>query len=112
MRRMGTRPARAQLKGGFPKPRRVLGHRQGLLVPQPLFVAVLAPFGQILLANGLAAKFSRQHGLHFRKGIEPGDQRPRFLTILQPAVDLFLDGPGEASDFTFGSFIHNFYGRI
>ena len=45
-------------------------------------------------------------------GHKPEDRRPRFLAVLQPAVDLFLDGPWQAADFTFGSFIHNFYGRI
>ena len=71
---------------------------------------------RILLANGLASKFRRQHGRHFRQGIEPGDQCPRSLALLQPAVDLFLDGCGEASDFSFGCFIHIFFmvgkGRI
>jgi hypothetical protein len=67
---------------------------------------------RILLANGLASKFRRQHGRHFRQGIESGDERPHLLAMLQPAVDLFLDGLGEASDFTFGSCVHNFYGLI
>ena len=56
--------------------------------------------------------FRRQHGLDFREGIKPDDQRPRSLAVLQPAVDLFLDGSGEASDFAFGCFVHNFYGLI
>jgi len=55
-----------------------------------------------------ASKFHRQHGLDFRQGIEPGDQRPPFLIALQSAVDRFLDGLGEASDFTFGCSIHIF----
>jgi len=41
-----------------------------------------------------------------------GDEPPRLLAVLQPAVDLFLDGLGEAADFTFGSCVHNFYGLI
>jgi hypothetical protein len=70
---------------------------------------MLAPLGQVLLADGLAGKFGREHGRHFREGIEPGDEGPRSLALLQPVVDLFLDGLGEASDFTFGCFIHIFW---
>jgi hypothetical protein len=44
----------------------------------------------------------------FRQGIEPGSQRPCFLAILEPAVDLFLEGLGEASDFAFGGVIHKY----
>jgi len=58
-------------------------------------------------------------GLDFRQGIEPGNQWPPFLGVIQPAVDLLLNGLGEASDFTFGGFIHIFlwpekggYGRM
>jgi len=67
---------------------------------------MLAPIGQVLLVNGLARKFGCQHGLRFRQGVEPGDERSRSLAIFQPAVDLFLDGLGQASDFAFGCFIH------
>ena len=70
---------------------------------------MLAPLGHVLLANGLAREFRRQHGRHFRSGIEPDDQTPPLLATLHPAVDLFLNGLGEASDFAFGSFIHNFF---
>jgi len=30
------------------------------------------------------------------------------LAVLQAAIDRFLDGHAQASDFTFGSCIHNF----
>jgi hypothetical protein len=46
--------------------------------------------------------------------IRADNHRPAFLATVQPAVHLLLDGLGEASDFTFWGFIHNFnfYGRI
>ena len=68
-----------------------------------------------MLTDGFAGTFRRQHGRdarYCRQGIEPGDERPRLLAVLQPAVDLFLDGLGEASDFTFGRCVQNFYGAI
>jgi len=32
--------------------------------------------------------------------------------IARPVVDFFLDGLGQAADFTFGNCTHNFYGAI
>jgi len=69
---------------------------------------MLTPRGQILLTKGLAGKFRRQQGLDVRQGIEPSDERPCLLAVLQAAIDRFLDGHAQASDFTFGSCIHNF----
>jgi len=69
---------------------------------------MFAPLGQVLLADGFAGEFRRQHGLHLRQGIESGGEGTRLLSIRQPTVDSFLDGLGEAPDFTFGG-LHSYF---
>jgi hypothetical protein len=87
-------------------------HVQHFLLLQPKFVTAVAPLRQVLLADGFAAEFRRDYGLHFGQGIEPGDQRARPLAILEPAVEFLLHRLGQASDFAIMGQVHKFNSRI
>jgi len=76
----------------------LLGGPAGLfaqeLVADPIKVAALAPFGEVLRADGQAGELVGDDFLDFRQLIEPGDERGSGFAVFEAGVELFADGFG------------------
>jgi len=86
----------------------VLGRTQegeGVLAGQPVSEAAVAPFGEILLGDGMAIELGIEDGLDARDGVEPIKDGLGWLTVAEASVELFTNVVREAGDFTDASFI-------
>src|SRR5437867_5310181 len=81
----------------------VLDELEGELLLLPLAEAALPPFGEIDGVNGLIFKVFLEDGLDLGHGAEPLDEGFGVMAILKALVNLFTDGVGETSDFSFAS---------
>jgi len=83
------------------------GHILGFAAKDPVAEAKFAPQGKILLGDGLVLEFGGQEGLHFRLGVEPGEQARSRFVALHAAIDLLAKIRREPSDFTPGYGVHS-----
>jgi hypothetical protein len=84
----------------------VLGEGEGLLVVEPVAIAALLPFGEVLGADGFAAKGGGQDGLDLREGIEPGGEVLGLLAFVEAAAQLVPDLTWETGNFAGASSVH------
>jgi len=72
----------------------------GLIVPQPILEAALAPVAEILFGDGTSAEIGSETFLGVGKSIEPVDKAGAGFAIGEAMVQLFADVSGETGDFS------------
>jgi hypothetical protein len=88
---------------GRGRPRYVGGEKLeelgGVVLEEPVAVAALFPFGEVLFGDGAAVEFGGEDGFDFGERVEPGEDGFGGDTVVEFEVELFADGVGEAGDF-------------
>jgi len=78
----------------------------------PFGKAAVAPFGEVLFADGNAVELRLEHGAHFRAGVEPVEEGAAGFVVVEAAVEFRADLGGEAGDFSSAMGIHKFFNFI
>jgi hypothetical protein len=79
-----------------------------VVLQEPVAVAAMFPFGEVLFVDGAVVEVGREYGFDFGEGVEPGKDGPGGETIVEFEVELFSDGVGKTSDFADASCsVHN-----
>ena len=83
----------------------------GLELEEPVAVAALFPFGEVLFGDGTVFEVSGEDGFDVGERVEPGKDGFGGDAVVEFEVELFADGVSEASDFadTRCSFHNYFY---
>lgn len=68
---------------------------------EPVLIAALAPFGEVLLGDGAAAKEFGEDTLDFGEGVEPGEELGAGGAVIDALVEFIAEDAGEAGDFAF-----------
>ena len=72
---------------------------EGFLVPQPVLIAPLLPFGEVLFRDGAGVEVKFEHFLYQRIRVEPGDERFGLFPVGEALVEFVAEKPREAGDF-------------
>jgi len=78
--------------------------RAGFPIAQPILVAAVSPFGNVVLGDGPAGEMRGEDLPDFGQLIEPGHSVFGEGAVEQELVELLADRFGEAGDFTGASF--------
>jgi hypothetical protein len=70
-----------------------------LLVEEPVLVAGMAPFGEVLVPDGFAIEEFGHYSFGFGAAVNPRKDGAANFTVVEAAVQFFPDGGGEAGDF-------------
>jgi hypothetical protein len=70
-----------------------------LLVEEPVLVAGAAPFGEILVGDGFAAKEFGHDFFGFGQAVDPREDGAAEFAVVEAAVQFFTGFGGEAGDF-------------
>jgi hypothetical protein len=73
---------------------------EALLDLEPILVAGVSPFGEVLVVDGFSLEEFGEDAFGFREFVEPGENGFAEFAVVEAAVELFADGGGEAGDFT------------
>jgi hypothetical protein len=73
---------------------------QGFEPSLPVEVATGFPIGQVLLVKRASVKVGGQDLLNFGQGVEPSDQSPAGLAIVQALIELVADFAMETGNFS------------
>lgn len=71
----------------------------GFLITEPILIAPLFPFAEVLLGNFPALEMGGQDGADVVTGVEPNHELLAGLALFEAQVEFFADGAGEAGDF-------------
>ena len=72
---------------------------EAILVKEPVLVAGGAPFGEVLVGDGVAVEYFGEDFFSFWKFVDPGEDGAAELAVVEAVVEFFADGFGEAGDF-------------
>lgn len=78
----------------------------GFLMPEPVLVAASAPFGEVLLGDGAAAKVFGEGLLHTLQAIEPVDEVNGRVALFEAVAEDFADNFGQPGNFTSTRMMH------
>ena len=81
----------------------VVDEAEGELLVLPFLKAALAPFAEVLGADGVAVEMFIQDRLDFGERTEPVHELPGVVAVLKALIKLFADVVREPSDFAFAS---------
>ncbi len=70
-----------------------------VILEEPVAVAALFPFGEVLFGDGVVVEMLRRNGFGFEEGVEPGEDLFGGEAVEEFEVELFADGVREATDF-------------
>ena len=93
----------------FRQERHVAGVFAQIAPGEPFLETALAPFAQVLLADGDAGEVGLHDLLDLGQGVEPGEQLGAWLGAIEAFIQLVADKAGEAGDFAVAG-AHNFDG--
>jgi hypothetical protein len=77
----------------------IAGLLEDLLVAEPIAIAALLPFGQVLGVNGAATEMVGEDGFDFGEFVEPLGKLHGGLAFVEGLVELFAKGTGQMGDF-------------
>jgi hypothetical protein len=75
----------------------------------PFEESTVAPFMEVLFADGLTGKVAGQHGLDIGCGIEPIEEGAAVLVMGEAAVEFVAQGARQTGDFSFAKHNYLFY---
>ena len=85
------------------------GEGEGLLLAQPVLMAAVAPFGEVLGGDGAAIEVFEEDGFDVLEFMEPSEDFGGGFAIDEALVEFVADGFGEAGDFAGSGCIHRFF---
>jgi len=74
-----------------------------VFVPEPFFVAVMPPFGEITVIDGATAKFLSEHLAAWGQLVDPVENFRPGLAVQKAAVELFPDVVWQAGYFSYAA---------
>ena len=80
-----------------------------LLVQEPILIAGAAPFGEVLVGDGVAFEALGEDFLGLREVVEPRQDVAAEMAVVEALVQFVADGGGEAGDFA-NSSCHKIFG--
>jgi hypothetical protein len=82
----------------------------GVVKEEPIAVAALFPFGEVLFGDRVVFEVGGEDGFDFGERVEPGEDRFGGNAVVEFEVELFADGMREARDFADARCsVHNIY---
>lgn len=74
-----------------------------VFVPEPFFVAAVAPFVEVVVIDGAAAEFLGEHLAALRQVVDPLQNFRSGLAVQEAAVELFADVVRQAGYFSYAA---------
>jgi len=84
------------------------GEGEGFLLLEPVLVAAVTPFGDILRGDGAAIEVFEEDVFDFREFTEPIEDHGGRVAVEEALVEFVADGFGEAGDFAGTGGVHGF----
>ena len=84
----------------------------GFLEAEPVLMAALAPFGEVLFGDGVAIEIFFEDFLNFFGSVEPGDDFGAGLAVFEASAEFMAIVFGETGDFAGAGGVHMFLCRL